>query len=63
MVEPVLGRGVVVGARWLLAPSEGREGMVYFLAAPVKIMIKGQKLKLFGKWHLVEEYNFACGRM
>ena len=67
MVERVLGRGVLAGARWLLSSSrrvgKATSSMVYFLTEPVRMMEKGQKLKMHGKWHLVDEYDFARGRM
>ena len=66
MVERVLGRGVLAGARWLLLSSrrvrKATSSMVYFLTEPVRMMEKGQKLKMYGKWHLVDEYDFARGR-
>ena len=66
MVERVPGRGIVAGARWLLAPSRrmGKKSssVVCFLTRVVRMVEKNQRLKIFGKWHLVEEYDFARGR-
>ena len=63
MVERVLGRGILAGARWLLASSrragKATSSMMYILMGPVQMMEKGQKLKMFGKWHLVDEYDFV----
>ena len=66
IVERVLGRGAVAGARWLLAPprraGKTASSMVYFLTRPVSMLERGQKLKMHGRWHLVDEYDFSRGR-
>ncbi len=58
------GRDKVAGARWLLRP-ERRAGkmtssMVIFFTMPVAFTYEGKpKLKLGGRWHLVEQYDFS----
>ena len=60
-MSKVLGDGVVVGARWLLESSRRvkcHSSVVIYLGQAVGISRRGQKVILYGKIHLVEEYYF-----
>ena len=54
------------GAQWILLPSRrmGKlvSSMVFFLRQPVEMLVSEQTIRMRGKKHQVDEYEFARGR-